>query len=622
MTTSKIKTGTLYRDFSLQRDGVDQEARTVPVAFSSEEPYERYFGTEILDHGPKSVRLDRLASGCCAFLLDHRTSEQIGVIEKAWIDKDRVGRAIVRFSRSARAEEIFQDVVDGIRSCISVGYIVHKMVLEEAEFKKEVYRVTDWEPMEISLVAVPADPTVGVGRSAGAEDVETIIERPEATPPAVEVRSQPTTPTPERVIVMDDNAVAQGRQAEQKRTADLLAIADSYEKFGAREMVADFIRGGKTVEQFKDALMEKISSRHSSAAEAEIGLSAQERKQYSILRAVQAQLSGDWSKAGLERAASEAVAKRAGMTPEGFFVPVDSFTRSFAAGTAAEGGNLIQTSVLGNEFVDVLRNNMVLAAMGVRFLGGLTGNIAIPRKTSGSTVNMPGENGNASSGSVATNQIALNPKRVTGKVPYSKQALLQGSLDVDAMLRDDLTQTIAVKIQDQAINGTATGNEARGLLATAGIGSVIGGTNGAQIDWSHIVGLETACANANAEPDQRSGYIVNTKTRGWLKQKQKAANLPFIWENAAQPLNGYRAAVTNTMSSTGTKGTANGVCSSLAFGSDWSDLVIGLFGGLDIVVDPYTAAGTGEVILTANQYIDVAVRLAASFSAMTDGLTS
>lgn len=622
MPIEKKTIGTLYRDFKVDRSAVDQEARTVNLAFSSEEPYERYFGVEILDHNPKSIRLARLASGRAPFLFNHRTSEQIGVVESIEIGSDKVGRAVVRFSRGKAAEEYFQDVIDGIRANVSVGYVPHKMVLEEGGDDKEVYRVTDWEPLEISLVAIPADPTVGVGRSAGAEDVETIIERPEVTPPAVEVRSQTNNPTPERIVVMDDNAVAQGRQAEQKRTADLLAIADSYAQFGARDLVTDFIRNGKTVEQFKDALMEKISSRHSNAAEAEIGLSAQERKQYSVLRAVQAVVSGDWSKAGLERAASEAVAKRTGATPEGFFVPVDTFNRSFAAGTAAEAGNLIQTSVLGNEFVDILRNNMVLAALGVRFLGGLTSNVAIPRKTSGSTVNMPGENGGAASGSVATNQIQLTPKRVTGKVPYSKQALLQGSLDVEAMLRDDLTQTIAVKIQDQAINGTATGNEARGLLATAGIGAVIGGDNGAQIDWSHIVGLETACANANAEPDQRSGYLVNTKTRGWLKQKQKAANLPFIWENGPQPLNGYRAAVTNTMSSTGTKGTANGICSSLAYGSDWSDLVVGLFGGLDVVVDPFTSAGTGEVIITANQFIDVAVRLAASFSAMTDGLTS
>lgn len=624
MTT--IKTGRLFRHLQLDRSAIDEASRTVALSFSSEEPYDRYFGTEILDHSPSSVRLGRLASGSAPFLMNHDTDEQIGVVDSVEISADRTGRALVRFSRSAEAQEYFQDVIDGIRGNISVGYIVHKMVMQESTDNGEVYRVTDWEPLEISLVAVPADPSVGVGRSLENDQIDTIIERPAAQEVIPETRSQEPPNTPQIIIernyIMEQNQMQQGRDAEQKRAADLLAIADVYHQFGAREMVAEFIRNAKTPEQFKDALMEKITAKHSDASQAEIGMSNNERRNYSLIRAVQAAISGDWSKAGLERSASLAVAQRMGVSPEGFFVPVDSFTRAFTVGTAAEAGNLVQTSVLGNEFVDVLRNKLILAKLGIRMLGGLTSNIAIPKKASAATIGSYTENGAATPSTVNTGQIALSPKRVSGQVTYTKQALIQSSLDVDAMLRDDLTQTTAVQIENLIINGTAAGNQPRGILNQSGIGAVIGGVNGLQINWGHVVDLESACANANSEPDLLSGYAVNTKSRGWLKKVQKGTNLPMIWETGDMQLNGYRAAVSNNLSSTLNKGTSSGNCSSLIFGSDWSDLVFAMFGGFDVVTDPYTKAGTGEVVITCNQFIDVALRQPASFAAMSDALTA
>ena len=165
---------TQYRSFRVEQKAIDEEARTVSLAFSSEAEYERYFGIEILDHGSKSIRLDRMKDGA-AFLVNHNTDDQVGVIESVEIGTDRVGRAMVRFGESARAEEIWQDIVTGIRKHVSVGYIVHKMVLEEeAKDGPDKYRVTDWEPFEASIVPVPADPSVGVGRGAEIETVRDI----------------------------------------------------------------------------------------------------------------------------------------------------------------------------------------------------------------------------------------------------------------------------------------------------------------------------------------------------------------------------------------------------------------------------------------------------------------
>jgi hypothetical protein len=119
-----------------------------------------------------------------------------------------------------------------------------------------------------------------------------------------------------------------------------------------------------------------------------------------------------------------------------------------------------------------------------------------------------------------------------------------------------------------------------------------------------------------------SGYLINTATRGHFKQTQKAANFnQFIWDNGGQPLNGYRAEVTNTMPSDLTKGTANGICSSLLYSSMWDMLVIGTFGAIELTLDEVTQATNGMNRLVLNAYIDVACRRAANFSVMNDGLT-
>jgi phage head maturation protease len=171
-----LKVGTLYRDFTVRRADVDTTKRTVALSFSSEtEEVERWFGVEILDHSPGAVDLKRLKrSG--ALLIDHDPTNQVGVIEEVTIGADRKGHARVRFGRSAKAEEIFQDVIDEIRTNVSCGYDPIEMKLERTqENGPDVYRVTKWMPFEISLVSIPADINVGVGRGAGQEREITVV---------------------------------------------------------------------------------------------------------------------------------------------------------------------------------------------------------------------------------------------------------------------------------------------------------------------------------------------------------------------------------------------------------------------------------------------------------------
>ena len=159
--------GAYRRSFNIDRAKaiIDEASRTIEVSFSSEEPVERYWGIEILDHSPKACDLSRLNTRG-PVLMDHSGHDQVGVIEKAWLDKDAVKhRAKLRFGQSARAKEIWQDILDGIRSNVSVTYNIEEIVLESQTDGQNTYRVRKWCPSEISIVAIPADTTVGVGRA-------------------------------------------------------------------------------------------------------------------------------------------------------------------------------------------------------------------------------------------------------------------------------------------------------------------------------------------------------------------------------------------------------------------------------------------------------------------------
>lgn len=599
---------------TFQRDAISVDARTVQLAFASEEPYERWFGMEVLDCATGSVRLDRLMNGA-PLLFNHDPDELIGVVESVSIGQDRVCRATVRFGKTEDADEAFALVQDGILRNVSVGYCIHAYRLEGEADGVETYRVTDWEPMEISMVSVPADATVGVGRS---------VEIQPATPPQTE--TQPLTQESRMTATATPQAPVTPLSAPASADADvhrrdaIIELGVKYKDYVSMNDVQDACRAGKSTSEFQDLIMERMTNKHSDTRAGHVGLSEREAGTYSMARAVSALISGDWSKAGLERAAHEASVARFGGS-KGILVPFDVLSRQFTAGGATTGAPVIATDLRTDLWVDVLQNQLALGRLGATMLYGLSSNIDIPKKTAGASLGWLTEVAGAASTDVNTGKISLGPKRIGAYVDFSKQAVIQSSMAVEPMLRSDITAELAVRIEDAAINGTGAANNPKGIRYTSGIGSVIGGTNGAQGSWSHVVALETACASANAEPDQTAGYLANTKTRGWFKGVQKASALPFVWENSDTPLNGYRAAVTNTVPSTLTKGSSS-TCSSLIFGSQWDMLVVATFGAVEILLDEITQAPNGLNRLVVNAFIDAGVRRAANFAVIDDMLTS
>lgn len=326
---------------------------------------------------------------------------------------------------------------------------------------------------------------------------------------------------------------------------------------------------------------------------------------------------------------AEIEAKRSSLTLQGIGIPQmvlrgnteqrDLTATGTTTTTGDQGGVLIPSSQ--GEYIDVLYNRMKVFELGARRLTGLSGNVDISRKTAASAAVWEGENDSNTESTITFEKATLTPHRLSAMIQVSKQLLMQGSPDAEAIVRQDMQMAQAIAVDAAAISGSGVGDIPAGILNTSGIGSVVGGTNGAVPTFGNIIDLETAIANANADV-ANMGYITTPGIKGYLKKTSIVdGQSEKIWPIGATGLNGYRAEVSNQMPSTGTKGTAEDICHALLFGN-WDDLVVAQWDGLDIIVDPYTQKRTAMIEVNIDSWWDILVRRAASFAAMVDALVS
>ena len=641
--------------FEVRDDTVDAKRRTVELTFSSTVPYARWWGIEILDHSAGAVRLDRL-NGSAALLVNHENGEHVGVVEKAWVSGDK-GHAVVRFGKSTRATEVFDDVLDGIRRLVSVGYMPHRLIMVEETDGESTYNVTDWEPYEISIVSVPADPSVGVGRDgapAGFDPrslVQTLqIEEennmsmtrnaaagtapaPLAQATSVQQRSgnepAPVVAIPAQVASSPQIDVRQVQNDERHRAAQIRSMGD---RLNCGDLATSAIADGRSLDQFVSDYQAHAGTASAlrTAETPAIGMSEGDLTRFSITRLLNAASNPSdmaaRAAAAFEFEASDAALARgqAPVKPGCLRIPHDVMAqrRDLTVGTATAGGHLVATNLLAGSFIDQLQNAMAVAQLGATMLTDLNGNVAIPRATGGASVFWVAENSAVTESQPAFDQVALTPKTAGTFVDLSRQLLMQSSIGVENFVRMDLARRMALGIDLAAINGSGSSNQPRGVMNVSGIGAVVGGTNGLAPTWDHIVDLETQVAVANADIGA-TGYLTNAKVRGRLKRTQEFAggSSERIWGNGDAPVNGYRAVASNQVPSNLTKGTATAICSAILFGN-WADLLIGMWGGLDILPNPYILSGTGAVRLEVYQSVDIAVRHPESFAAMLDALTT
>jgi HK97 family phage major capsid protein len=594
----------LDRAFAVQRDTINVEARTIELAFSSESPYERWWGIEILDHSPTSIDLSRMNTHA-NLLCDHDIRDVIGVVEGVSIGADKKARAIVRFGKSARAEEIFQDVVDGIRKNVSVGYMINEAKLESSTKSDEgeetdTYRITNWTPYEISLVSVPADIAVGVGRSTG--DIPT--DQPN---PIQEIRTMTATviETPAPTVDLE-KIKSDARTEELKRSSAILAIKEQFASYqGIEKLTQDAMRSGEPVAEYRSKVMDLIAS--APKVTPDIGLNNKEVKNYSVLRAIKAMTDNNWTSAGFERECHDAILKRAGLNESannGFYVPYEVQKRDLTAGTGNAGGFIVATDNLASNFIDLLRNRSVVAQMGATMLTGLQGNVTIPRQTAAGTASwLANEAAAATESQLVLGQLAMSPKNVIAYTEISRQLMLQNSPAADALVMSDLSKVVALAIDAAALQGPGTGGQPTGITATAGIGAVTGTTLG----YAGIIEFQTDVANSNALA-ANCGYVTTPTVAGLLKVRQRFTSTDTpIWQGNILDgeIEGFKA-----MSS------LQVTAASMIFG-DFSQVIIGEWGMLEIAMNPYasfTAAITG---VRAIQTCDVGIRIPGAFSLAT-----
>lgn len=651
-TLPDFNKGGLVRTMEVRK--FDTEKRTVELAFSSEIEVERWYGIEILDHSPESVRLDRLRDGG-ALLVDHDWTDQVGVVESVSIDADRRGRAVVRFGRSARADEIFQDIVDGIRKHVSVGYRVLAAKLQETRDEwQDVYRITEWEPFEISIVSVPADTSVGIGRTldkpqeeqrgsksdtAGTVEVpapkksfedsrmlEKILRDASGNLVRAKVDEQGNITQVLEVLERagDDarNAEQRGREAEKARVR---SITEMGEKYNARDLALKAIGEGTTAEDFQRSLLDHLNKPKEPAQPADntrsgskplsempssvIGMSEKDIRRYSIFNVVRALANPNDAQAqraaAFEIECSHAAQEQYGRSAKGILVP-DDVLRAFNAGGAANtpagattGSNLVATDFLASSFIDLLRPRTTIMRLA-RTMGGLVGNVDIPKQTGGATAYWIGEGEDAAETTPTIGQLGLSPKTVAAYTDITRRLLMQSTPDAEAIVRGDLVAAIAQAIDYAGYYGSGTDNQPRGLANYTGINAVeFAGTNPT---YAELVQMETEIAADNADVNSMA-YVLNARGRGAAKTTPKFASgtdAGVIWE-PGNTLNGYRAEVTNQLQ--------NGD----VFFGNFADLVVGMWGGLDMTVDPYSLSKSGGLRIVVFQDVDFAVRRVESF---------
>ena len=645
------KTRTFYRGPMAKPEVRSEEERTVEVAFSSEFPVERYYGWEVLGHEPGEVDLSRMPEGFAPVLVQHDARDHVGVVESVSLGRDKVLRATLRYGSSARAEEIFADVREGIRTQISVGYRVKELVLEKSNEEGDFYRATDWGPVEISHVAVAADPTVGVGRSDG-DEFETVFLREEEEASMIEVirladgvRMQireedydPETyakaekvrgwidenePAPSRAKVKDtgpspDQVRTEAREAETKRVRELETIGA---KWNASDEAQKFVADGRSVADFRAWLIDERlePDKPFDTPETDIGLSEKELRKFSLLNLIRSQVDPAYRGADFEKECSRTIEEKLGDSPRGMFVPYDvlrdpqGWTGRAAVAKGGTGDNIIATDLLTGSFIDILRKKAVVMSMGARALDGLVGDVDISRQSGSATAAWVAEGGGAGDTPIALDKISLVPQTLRARSDMTRKMILQSTPAIEGLVRADLVAVMGLALDDAALQGSGVAPIPRGVINQAGVGV----TNFSALAtlFLDLVKMETGVATLDADIGSL-GYVSTAKFRGSCKSIEKFATTGMtIWEQG-NTVNGYPVGLTNLLPDDGGVGNDE---TTTVFGN-WADLLLGFWGVLDVTAEGITLADSGGIAVRAFQDADANIRHPESFNIMEDAI--
>lgn len=589
-----------YRAADIQLPTYSDSERTIELAFSSETPYPRSFGTEVLSHDPADIDMSWIGSGRAPLLTEHDVEEQIGVVQSARLDPDRVCRAVVKFSKNEDGVEALTDVLDGIKQNVSVGYVITGKRLEEVNGEQVV--VCSWSPREISLVSIPADQTVGIGRSENintehaedsvtADSFERAGQRQEAelansSQNETGQRANPNTNNNKDKKMetqnIDLDAVrADSVTTERKRIADITAVA---QRHGVDAL--EFITSGKSVDEFRAHVLDSISTKTAvssvAASNGNIGLTDKEAKQFSLGRALHAIVTGNWSEAGFELECSRAAAKQADklQTTSNIFVPGEYLDRAASANAVTIASNQKLGVITQRGFMDVLFDKTIAASLGVQYLTGLEGELRLPKFTSGSTAYFVGEGQDAPESTFTSGEVVLRPRTLMGRAQITR-SMLKNNQAVEGWIMNNLQKDIAVELDRDVFAQ---------ILADAGItwGTLT------TLDFKALRELVKNVEVANALVDSAK-YAFNPVIGNVLSTTEKDSNTVGMYLRADDgSIAGYGSASSNT------------VGNNIIFG-DFSQVAVGNWGTLELAVDTSALFDSAGIKVRGVVDVDTAV---------------
>lgn len=599
-------------EIRLDRDPTDLKGGSAPVTISTDTPIpverEGYQYWETLSHAPEAVDLSNQP---LPLLEGHQVEPvPIGVIGALRLEGGRL-RGQLTMGQTTRARELWKDIRAGVIRAVSIGY---EILAQRPAGENEVL-VTRWRPYETSLVGVPADAQTGIYRSKG-----------RATMPDENTTSEPTE-APEQPTITTRGVrggLSPSAKKERTRVQSIGQLANIHGKTGLGMRA---VTEGWSIDKFRQAVLDEYEAEDGgdidigpplsavSGTRGRLGLSHREMGEYSLLRALRVMSQPGAPRHGLEFDISQDLERSSGKTTAGILVPMEALTiqrgkRVVTTGPGV-GGELVPTIQRDDLFIDALRaRSEVLQRATV--LQGLVGTVTIPAKQTPAATGWYNldHTDSIAEDSFTTREVTLSANSVAALSTMSHDVFVQSSMDVEALIRDDLAAGIAVEIDRVTYQGTGTGNQPTGLLTLAGTQNNFG--TGTTPDLADIVGLESALAGANALMGTL-GYVSDPATSALMKQAFIDTGSGItLWSGSAVDgnMNGYGAFSTNNLPA-----------ESVLF-LNWSDVLVGMWGQIELLTDPFRGADgnnfvRGSVSVRAIADIDVQVRHALSVASLT-----
>ena len=602
------------RIFLVRADELQEnEERTIPVVFSTEFEYVQWFGREMLSHDAGAIDFARMMNATAPVLLNHSRDGQIGVVEDARL-VNRQGIASLRFSRSDKGHEIYRDVLDGIRSQISCGYRIMKWEVDETDPNDPLYTITQWQPYEISIVTLNADPTALVKRAGYfcPDDVP----QPERVPAGETVQTTRGAEMPE----MPDKVEGAELNLEANRATGEVNVAsfEIYERGkteGEQTLAMEIIGKRGTLSDFETALREKRTQLTEEAvkAETETERDANLKNRFSLSDMIHQTLNPGSERGKLELEEARDFTneqQQLGVTRQsnGLLIPhsrlggVDAKNLAQAkrdlTTAAASGGNLISDDVRGDIFIDSLRNRMVLGDM-VTMLTNLQGNVSIPAETTAPTAAWKGENVAVTESNPVIGQVALTPHFVRSFTEVSRTLIAQSSVDVEDVVRNILMKSVALVVDKAILTGSGSSGQPEGIDSISGLSTTTYATAITNATIANVVAVEQALDDGHA-PDLGRAWVVAPNVRAHFRTAPiGTGGIPAWYMSRLMDSDAYV-----------TKQVPDGE----AYFAAWKECFLALWDTIEVLVNPFSGDTTGLVRITAWQMADIGFAHGASFA--------